>query len=163
MFNVLKSAPEQCQMVECYVFVAEVIVFLRNAYLIAAFTYTHSRQSSLRIRLPWVQRIHFVLASADLAQVPDAVVEAVAVDVVYLQHRKPPVVPSPNGAVHEDMIKSAIDVSTHRQITMFAVFFTVFLPSHHAVRLGIHKQSAAVVVIIILLDASRQCGQLAIR
>ena len=107
--------------------------------------------------------IPLILRLRYLPQVLDAVVEAVAIDMVYLHRGQTPVVPCPDYAMHEDMITLAIDVSTHRQITMFTVSFTVFLPSHHAVRLGIHKQSAAVVVVVILLDASGQYGQLAIR
>ena len=150
-------------MVECLEFVAEVIGVMRDINLIAASMFIHSRQSSICVRLPTVESIHVVLRLADLAQVPDVVVEAVAIDMVYLHRGQTPVVPCPDYAMHEDMITLAIDVSTHRQITMFTVSFTVFLPSHHAIRLGIHEQAAAVVVILILLDASRQCGQLAIR
>ena len=151
-------------MIERLVFVAEVIGVIRNDYLIAAFLYfPHPRQSRLRVRFPLTMLISLILRLRYLPQVPDAVVEAVAVDVVNLQRWKTAVMPRPDYAMHEDMITLAIDVSTHRQITMFTVSFTVFLPSHHAVRLGIHKQSAAVVVVVILLDASGQYGQLAIR
>ena len=143
--------------------VAEVIVVLPDEYLIAAFAYAHSRQAGILIRLPLTMLIPHVFRLADFTQVLDAVVEAVAIDMVYLHRGQTPVVPCPDYAMHEDMMTLAIDVSTHQQITMFTVSFTVFLPSHHAVRLGIHKLSAAVVVVIVLLDASHQCGQLAIR
>ena len=94
-----KPSPEQCQVVECLKPVAEVIAFLPDFYSIAASVFIHSRQSRLRVRLPRIQRIHLVLASADFAQVPDVVVKAVAVDVVYLHRGKMPVVPSPDDVV----------------------------------------------------------------
>ena len=150
-------------MIECLKPVAEMIVVLRDFYLIAAFAYAHSRQAGILIRLPLTMLIPQVLRLRYLPQVLDAVVEAVAIDMVYLHRGQTPVVPCPDYAMHEDMITLAIDVSTHRQITMFTVSFTVFLPSHHAVRFPVHELSTAVVVVIILLDASRQCGQLAIR
>ena len=51
----------------------------------------------------------------------------------------------------------------HIQITVFAVSFTVHLTSNHPVCLGVYQHAATVVVVIVPLDASRQCGQLAIR
>ena len=87
-------------MIERLVFVAEVIGVMRDINLIAASMFIHSRQSSICVRLPTVESIHVVLRLADLAQVPDVVVETVTVDVVNLQRRKTAVVPCPNGAVH---------------------------------------------------------------
>ena len=69
-------------MVECLEPVAEVIVVLRDFYSIAASVFIHPRQSRPCIRFPRIQRIHLVLRRADLSQVPDVVVKAVAVDVV---------------------------------------------------------------------------------
>ena len=86
-------------MVERLVIVAEEIAVLCEFYSITVSVFIHPRQSRLRVRLPRIQRIHLVLASADFAQVPDVVVKAVAVDVVYLHRGKMPVVPSPDDVV----------------------------------------------------------------
>ena len=74
-----------------------------------------------------------------------------------------PVMPSPDGTVKPELITLAIDVKFHIQITAFTISLCALIALYHAVRLGVDKLSAAFVVIIILLDASRQCGQLAIR
>ena len=151
-------------MIERLVFVAEVIGVIRNDYLIAAFLYfPHPRQSRLRVRFPLTMLISLILRLRYLPQVPDAVVEAVAVDVVNLQCRKTAVVPCPNGAVHEESITFSKGIKINIHITAYAISSCVLITLHHAIRCSVHEQSAAVVVIIILLDASRQCGQLAIR
>ena len=80
-------------MIECFVFVAEVIAVLRDFYPIAVSVFIHPRQSSLCVRLPRATLIQLILRLRHLAQVLDAVVKPVAVDVVNLQRRKPP---SPN-------------------------------------------------------------------
>ena len=98
-------------MIECHVAVAEEIAMLRNFYPIAASVFIHSRQTSVGVSLPRINHVPHVLASADLAQVLDAVVHAVAVDVVYLQRRKPPMVPSPNGPMHPDYCTPATEIN----------------------------------------------------
>ena len=143
--------------------VAEEISFLRDYYPIATSVFIHSRQSSVNVRLPPINHVPQVFRVIDLAQVPDVVVEAVAIDMVYLHRRKPPVVPSPNDVVHLNKITFSRDTKMHIQITIFAIPLCALFATHQAVRFGVHEQSAAVVVVIILLDASRQCGQLAIR
>ena len=150
-------------MIECLKPVAEMIVVLRDFYLIAAFAYAHSRQAGILIRLPLTMLIPHVFRLADFAQVPDAVVKSVAVDVVNLQCRKTAVVPCPNGAVHEESITFAKGIKIYIHITAYAISSCVLITLHHAIRCSVHEQAAAVVVVIILLDASRQCGQLAIR
>ena len=96
-------------MIECNVLVAEEIFMLRKACLIAAFAYIHPWQSCLCVWLPRINPVPQVFRLIDLAQVLDAVVAAVAVDVVYLQRRKPPVVPSPDNVVRVEIIFTAID------------------------------------------------------
>jgi len=150
-------------MIECNVLVAEEIFMLRKACLIAAFAYIHPWQSCLCVWLPRINPVPQVFRLIDLAQVLDAVVAAVAVDVVYLQRRKPPVVPSPDYFVHLELTIFSRDTKMHIQITIFAIPLCALFATHQAVRFGVHELSAAVVVVIILLDASRQCGQLAIR
>ena len=151
-------------MIERLVFVAEVIGVIRNDYLIAAFLYfPHPRQSRLRVRFPLTMLISLILRLRYLPQVPDAVVEAVAVDVVNLQRWKTAVMPRPDRFVHLNKINFTGDSKCHTQITVFAVSFTILSASHGHARFPVHELSAAVVVVVILLDASHQCGQLAIR
>ena len=150
-------------MVECNEFVAEEISFLRDFYLIAVSMFTDPRQSRLRVQLPLTILIPLILRLRYLPQVPDAVVEAVAVDMIYLQRRKPPVVPSPDGDMHSDTHTLVIDAKTHIHITVYAISLCALSASHRLARPLIHELSAVVVIIIILLDASRQCGQLTIR
>ena len=143
--------------------VAEIIVVMRDFYSIATSVFIHPRQSSVGVRLPPINHVPHVLRLRHFAQVPDVVVEAVAVDVIYLQRRKPPVVPSPDYFVHLELTIFARGTKVHIQITVFTISLCALSASHHLARPLIHELSAAVVVIIILLDASRQCGQLAIR
>ena len=150
-------------MIERLVFVAEMIVVLPDFYLIAVSMFTDPRQSGVCVWLPRMNHVPHVLRRADLAQVLDAVVAAVAVDVVYLHRRKPPVVPSPDYFVHLELTIFSRDTKMHIQITIFAIPLCALFASHHLARPLIHELSAAVVIIIVLLDASRQCGQLAIR
>ena len=70
--------------------------------------------------------------------------------------------PSPNSAVHSELIKSAIDVKCHIQITAFTISICTLMALHHAVILGVDKQAAVAVVVVVSLDASGQCGQFAI-
>ena len=150
-------------MIECLEPVAEIIVVLRDAYPIAASMFIHPRQSRLRVWLPRINHVPHVLRLRHFAQVPDVVVEAVAVDVIYLQRRKPPVVPSPDYFVHLELTIFARGTKVHIQITVFTISLCALSASHHLARPLIHELSAAVVGVIIPLDASRQCGQLAIR
>ena len=96
-------------MVECNEFVAEVIVVLRDFYLIAFTFRPYTWKTCLRVRLPLTMLIPLILRLRYLPQVLDAVVEAVAVDVVNLHRRKPPVVPSPDNVVRVEIIFTAID------------------------------------------------------
>ena len=96
-------------MVECNEFVAEVIAVLRDFYSIAASVFIHPRQSRPCIRFPRINHVPHVLRLRHLTQVLDAVVESFAVDVIYLQRRKPPVVPSPDNVVRVEIIFTAID------------------------------------------------------
>ena len=163
MFNVLKSAPQQRQMIECLKPVAEEISFLRDYYSIATSVFIHPRQSRPCVRLPRINHVPQVFRLIDLAQVLDVVVKPIPVDMVNLHRRKTAVVPSPNDVVHLNKITFSRDTKMHIQITIFAIPLCALFATHQAVRFGVHEQSAAVVVVIILLDASRQCGQLAIR
>ena len=150
-------------MIERLVFVAEMIVVLRDFYLIAAFAYVHSRQSGLRVGLPRMNHVPHVLRLRHLAQVLNSIIRRVEVYVVQLHRGKMPVMPSPDGTVKPELITLSIDVKFHIQITAFTISLCALIALYHAVRLGVDKLSAAFVVIIILLDASGQCGQLAIR
>ena len=150
-------------MVECHEPVAEVIVFLPDAYLIAASMIIHPRQSSVGVRLPRINHVPHVLRRADLSQVPDVVVKPIPVDMVNLHRRKPPVVPSPDYFVHLELTIFARGTKVHIQITVFTISLCALSASHHLARLPVHELSAAVVVVVVSLDASRQCGQLAIR
>ena len=96
-------------MIECLEPVAEMIVVLPDEYSIAASIVIHSWQSGLRVGLPRMNHVPHVLRLRHLTQVLDAVVESFAVDVVNLQRRKPPVVPSPDNVVRVEIIFTAID------------------------------------------------------
>ena len=161
MFNVLKSAPEQRQMIECLKPVAEMIVVLRDFYSIATSVFIHPRQSCLCVWLPRTMLIPHILRLRHFAQVPDAVVEAVAIDMVYLHRRKTTVMPSP----HRPMIVQMFHFTAKPKIKTPILFFRGITKStsHHLARPLIHELSAVVVVVVVSLDASRQCGQLAIR
>ena len=150
-------------MVECHVFVAEVIAVLRDSYSIAASVFIHPRQSSVGVRLPRIKPISHVFRLIDLAQVLDVVVKPIPVDMVNLHRRKPPVVPSPDYFVHLELTIFARGTKVHIQITVFTISLCALSASHHLARPLIHELSAVVVVVVVSLDASRQCGQLAIR
>ena len=108
-------------MVECNEFVAEMIVVLRDFYSIATSVFIHPRQSRPCIRFPRINHVPHVLRLRHLTQVPDVVVEAVAVDVIYLQRGQTPVVPSPHRLMHEDYMTLATDSKIHIQITVSAI------------------------------------------
>ena len=150
-------------MVESLERVVEVIEFLCDFYPITVSIFIHSRQTRPCIRFPRINHVPHVLRLRHLTQVPDVVVEPVAVDVIYLQRRKTPVVPSPDYFVHLELTIFARGTKVHIQITVFTISLCALSASHHLARPLIHELSAAVVVVVILLDASRQCGQLAIR
>ena len=63
----------------------------------------HPRQSRFCIRLPWVNYVPHVLASADLSQVLDVVIVLIAVDVVNLLFRKTAFANSPDGMMQTNM------------------------------------------------------------
>ena len=96
-------------MVECLVFVAEMIAVMPDDNLIAVSMFIHPRQSGVCVWLPRVKCILLILASAHFSQVFDAVVKSVAVDVVNLQCRKTAVMPSPDCMMQENIIFTAID------------------------------------------------------
>ena len=143
--------------------VTEEIAFLRDFYLIAASMIIHSWQSGLRVGLPRMNHVPHVLRLRHLAQVLNSIIRRVEVYVVQLHRGKMPVMPSPDGTVKPELITLAIDVKFHIQITAFTISLCALIALYHAVRLGVDKLSAAFVVVIILLDASGQCRQLAIR
>ena len=138
--------------------VAEIIVVMRDFYSIATSVFIHPRQSSVGVRLPRINHVPHVLRRADLAQVFDAVVEASPVDMVNLHRRKPPVVPSPDYFVHLELTIFARGTKVHIQITVFTISLCALSASHHLARLPVHELSAAVVVVVVSLDASRQCS-----
>ena len=108
-------------MIECYEAVAEEILMLRDAYPIVAFVFIHPRQTSPRVRLPRINYVSHVLRRRHLSQILDAIVKPVAIDVVNLQCRKTPVVPSPHRFMHLDNITFARDNTIKIQIMVFTV------------------------------------------
>ena len=150
-------------MIERLVFVAEMIVVLPDEYSIAASMIIHSWQSGVCVGLPRMNHVPHVLRLRHLAQILNSIIRRVEVYVVQLHRGKMPVMPSPDGTVKPELITLAIDVKFHIQITAFTISLCALIALYHAVRLGVDKLSATFVVVIILLDASRQCGQLAIR
>ena len=146
-------------MVKCLVFVAEVIVALPDEYSIAASMIIHSWQSGLRVGLPRMNHVPHVLRRRHLAQILNFIIRRVEVYVVQLHCGKMPVMPSPDGTVHQHLHPSALKYNTKHHILPTGYLFSLYGPA----RLPVHELSAAVVVVVILLDASHQCGQLAIR
>ena len=90
-------------MIERYVFVSEVIEIRRDFYLIAASMFIHSRQTSLCVRLPRIKRVHLVFTSAYLAQVLNAIILLITVDMVKLLLRPATFADRPNGMVKMNM------------------------------------------------------------
>ena len=147
-------------MAKCLVFVAEVILAMPDFYLIAIMVYTHSRQTCICVRFPRIERILLILASADFAQIFDVIVKPIAVDVVNLHRRKPPVVPSPDYDVHLEFTMSATDIKIHKQISVFTISLTVRPTFNHPARLLVHKPAALGVVSVVLFHAKQQLLQL---
>ena len=54
-------------------------------------------------------------------------------------------------------------IKIHIQITVFTLSLRALFTSHHLARFPVHELSATVVVVVVSLDASRQCGLLVIR
>ena len=160
--NCFKSAAQQCQVAERLIVVTEIIAVWPDYYPIAIMVFPHPWQSSIFIRFPRMKLVHLVLAFADFAQIFDVIVKPIAVDVVNLHRRKPPVVPSPDYDVHLEFTMSATDIKIHKQISVFTISLTVRPTFNHPARLLVHKLSALGVVVVVPLDASHQCGQLAI-
>ena len=140
-------------MVECNEFVAEVIGVIHDFYLIAVSVFIHPWQACILIRLPRISHVPHVLRLRHFAQVPDVVVEAVAVDVVYLKRGQTPVVPCPHRLMHEDYMTLATDSKIHIQITVSAISWCALSASHRLASLPINQLSAAVVVVVVLLNA----------
>ena len=90
-------------MAERLIFVAEVIVVLRDFYLIAAMVYTHPWQTCVCVRSPRIERILLILAAADFAQVLYSVVALVAVNVVNLLLWPTVVTDRPDGMVQTNI------------------------------------------------------------
>ncbi len=90
-------------MIERQIAVVEVILIRSDFNLIATPVFMHSWQSRFRIRLPWVKRVHLVLASADLSQVLDMVIVLIAVNMVNLLFRKRAFANSPDGMMQTNM------------------------------------------------------------
>ena len=86
-------------MVERQIAVAEVIFSLPDCNLIAASMPIHSWQSRFRIWLPWVQHVHLVLTGAYLAQILNAIIVLIAVNMVNLLLRKTTIADRPDGMV----------------------------------------------------------------
>ena len=161
--NCFKSAAQQCQVAERLIVVTEIIAVWPDYYPTATSIFIHPRQARIFIRFPRIERIHVILAFADFAQIFDVIVKPIAVDVVNLHRRKPPVVPSPDYDVHLEFTMSATDIKIHKQISVFTISLTVRPTFNHPARLPVHELSALGVVVVVPLDASRQCGQLVIR
>ena len=98
--NCFKPSPEQCQVVECLVFVAEMIVVLPDEYSIAVSIFIHPWQTGVRVRLPRMNHVPHVLRLRHLAQILNFIIRRVEVYVVQLHRGKMPVMPSPDGTVH---------------------------------------------------------------
>ena len=90
-------------MIERQKAVAEVIVFRRDSYPIAAIVFIHPRQSRFRIWLPRIKHVHLVFTAGHFAQVLNTVIVLIAVNVVYLLLRPATFTNRPNGMVQKNM------------------------------------------------------------
>ena len=115
-------------MVERQIAVAEVIAIRRDSYPKATSVFIHSWQSRFRIRLPWVNYVPHVLASADLSQVLDVVILLNAVDVVYLLLRPATFTDCPDGMVQINNNQFLAYSAINGQVA----FFTMLLASYRS-------------------------------
>ena len=90
-------------MIERQIAVVEVIVVLPYFNPIAASLFIHPRKSCLRIRFPWVEHVHPVFTRAHFAQILNAVILLIAVDMVNLLFRKTAFANSPDGMMQTNM------------------------------------------------------------
>ena len=86
-------------MIERLVWVVEINRFTIYTCLKLISIWVHPRQPRLCIRLPRVQHIQIVLTATHLAQVLNAVVTLVAIDVVYLLRRPTALADRPDSMV----------------------------------------------------------------
>ena len=100
-------------MVERLVRVVEIKRFTMYLCLKLISIWANPRQPRLCIRLPRVQHIQIVLTAARLAQVLNAVVGLVAIDVVYLLRRPTAFADRPNGMVQINKELSLVQTAMH--------------------------------------------------
>ena len=139
--------------------IVEIEILTMNPCLIYIFKRRDARQTCILIRFPVMQRVHFVLVVADLAQVPDAVVRRVAVDMVELFLWETSVVPGPDNMVHAQKLHFATMPNTKTPIALLVTH----LPLHRPACLLVHELPFLVIVTVVPLDAGRQFRQLAFR
>ena len=103
-------------MVECNEFVVEAKLPAENLCYIRTSIEHNTRQACYGVRFPTVEPVHVVFRLIDLAQVPNAVVIHVAVDVVKLIDRHAAFAVEPNHAVQHLLDYASVDGDTHRYI-----------------------------------------------
>ena len=133
-------------MVERYVFVAEVIEIRRDFYPIAASMFLHPWQSRFSIRLPWVQHVHVVLRLTYLAQILNAIIVLIAVDVVYLLFRPATFTDCPDGMVQSNMNTSFVYLAVNIQV---AFFITLCSSYRSAISAACQPASSSIVSVVL--------------
>ena len=138
-------------MVECQIAIAEEIAVLRDFNPIATSVFMHSWQTSLCVRLPQINYVPHVLASADLSQVLDVVLVLIAVDVVNLLFRKTAFANSPDGMVQINNNQFLAYSAINGQVA----FFTMLLASYRSAQ-SAARQPASISIVSVVLSYAKQ-------
>ncbi len=109
----LVSLPAHRRMIERLVRVVEIVFFSTNYRLKQSYTWTYARHTRHVVRSPWVQHVKIVLRRVHLAQVLNAVVMLVAVDMVYLLHWKAALADRPDSMVQKNKNMSLVQRAKH--------------------------------------------------
>jgi len=120
---------------------------------------TNPWQPCVPVRLPVMKHVQLVLTATHFSQILNAIVGLDSVDMVNLFLGETPMVPGPDGP----MVVQEFHFTMMPEAETAIVCMSHAYAFHHLACLPIHEQSALSVVVIIPLDASRQCDQLALR
>ena len=132
-------------MIERQKAVAEVILIRSDFNLIATPVFIHPRKSCLRIRFPWVEHVHPVFTRVHFAQILNAVILLIAVDVVKLLLRPATFTNRPDGMVQINNNQFLAYSAINGQVA----FFTMLLASYrHAVAAACQPPATGIVSVV---------------
>ena len=139
-------------MVERQIAVVEVILIRSDFNLIAASMPIHSWQSRFRIRLPRINHVHPVFTRAHFAQILNAVILLIAVDMVNLLFRPATFTDSPDGMVQMNMDLFLAYLTINGQVALF----TMFLSSYRSAISVACQPASSSIVSVVLFHAKQQ-------